>query len=125
MNPAAYIQTVSNLPGEGERRAGRVMVDGLTCSQGRVIDMNASSLRLSRSTRWRPGEIRRVSLPVLAGRTMPLVGICRWCRKVGFFKWVCEVEFLDLTDDHREALRYIALTNAKREWVGVARKPGT
>jgi hypothetical protein len=124
MNPAAYIQTVSSLP-EGARRAGRVMVDGLSCSQGKVVDMNATSLRLTRSTRWRPGEIRRVSLPVLAGRTMPLVGICRWSKKIGFFRYLCEVEFLDLTDDHKEALRYIALTNAKRDWMGVAKRPGT
>jgi|GEM_PF-3342660 len=123
MNPAAYIPTVSSLPG-GERRAGRVMVDGLSCSQGKVVDMNATSLRLTRATRWRPGEIRRVSLPVLAGRMMPLVGICRWSKKIGFFRYLCEVEFLDLTDDHKEALRYIALTNAKREWIGVARRPG-
>lgn len=105
---------------DDRRRTGRVLVDGLSCSQGRVLDMSVSGFRLMRWTKWKAGECRRISLPVLAGRTMVISGRCQWCERVGLFKYRCGIEFLDLTEEHREALRHIALTNAKRAWCGVS-----
>ena len=102
-----------------DRRAGRVLVEGLSCSQGRVIDMSAQGCTLIRMTRWKPGESRRLSFPVLAGRTMVIAGRCVAAKRMGLFKHACDVEFLDLTDDHREALRHIAISNAKRAWCGL------
>lgn len=122
--PSAKFQTLSQHAGHraDDRLAGRMVVEGLTSSQGRVLDMSVTGMRVVRSTRWRPGEIRRLSLPVLAGRTMALPAVCRWCEKIGFFKYLCGIEFLDLTPEHREALRHVALTNAKRGWLGVDKR---
>jgi len=105
--------------GADRRAAGRVMVEGLSCSQGRVIDMNVGGMRVVRGTRWRPGEIRKIAFPVLAGRTMTVAGRCTSTQRAGIFRWVCGVEFLGLSDDQKEALRHIALTNAKRAWTGL------
>jgi len=105
---------------QDRRACGRVMVEGLTCSQGRVIDMSVSGMRVARGTRWRPGEIRKLEFPVLAGRTMTIAGRCTWAQRAGIFRWICGIEFLGLSDEQKEALRHIALTNAKRAWSGLA-----
>ncbi len=102
------------------RNAGRVMVDSLSCSQGKVIDMSVNGMRIYRATRWRPGEIRKIGFPVLAGRTMTIAGRCHWIRRAGFFKWECGIEFLGLSEEQQQALRHVALTHAKRSWCGVA-----
>lgn len=106
--------------GGNNRQAGRVMVDQLSCSQGKVIDMSVNGMRMTRATRWRPGEIRKIAFPVLAGRTMTIAGRCHWVRRTGFFRWECGIEFLGLSDEQKEALRHVALTHAKRAWCGVA-----
>jgi len=106
--------------GADRRHAGRVMVEQLNCTQGRIIDMSVNGMRLYRATRWRPGEIRKIGFPVLAGRTMTIAGRCHWVRRTGFFRWECGVDFLGLSDEQKEALRHVALTHAKRAWCGVA-----
>ena len=110
----------ADLAGQDRRRAGRVMVDQLSCSQGKVVDMSVNGMRLVRTTRWKPGEIRKIGFPVLAGRTMHIAGRCHWVRRTGFFRWECGIEFLGLSEDQKEALRHVALTHAKRAWCGVA-----
>ena len=107
-------------PNGDRRESGRMMVEGLSCSQGKVLDLSSRGMRIVRTTRWRAGEIRQVSFPVLAGRTMVVAARCEWIRRTGFFKYTCGIEFLGLSDDHKEALRNIALTNAKRVWCGIA-----
>jgi hypothetical protein len=108
-------------PGQGDpsskRRFGRVVCQEIRCSLGVVENLSAGGMRIRTSSRTpEPGSTFTLCLNSLDGE---LLVPCRvsWKRRVGFFKHVVGVQFVNLPEDAQRAITNLARSVVYNETV--------
>ncbi|HYE02275.1 MAG TPA: PilZ domain-containing protein [Phycisphaerales bacterium] len=95
-NPARGLASLFSRSNVNTRGPLRFTTDNLDCSEGRIMDLSVTGMRLTRSRSWRPGESREVLLTSRAGLPVRLRATCVWARRTGPFRHTVGVAFTDL-----------------------------
>ncbi|GAB4548291.1 MAG: hypothetical protein Tsb0013_08730 [Phycisphaerales bacterium] len=108
------------------RRAGRMRVDEVRCSLGRVLDLSKSGCLIKRSKAPKPEDVGRVDtiwIDTPCGGRLHLRARLARHRHVGFRRHACGYEFIDVTDEQRAALVEIARSSVRHE-LGLGKRAG-
>jgi|CXWL01.1.fsa_nt_gi hypothetical protein len=101
-----------------KRSGGRVVTQELHCSLGPVLDLSSSGLRVEANGKApiREGQVFSMTLFTLAG---PILVTCRavWVKKVGWSRLQFGLQFMDVAEELRKAIREIARTTNMNETI--------
>lgn len=86
-----------------QRRRGRVVAHGVTCTLGRVLDISGGGMRLETRRALRAGQERIVIVRTPDGEFAAMVRVA-WARRVGAFTRRAGVMFVDLSPQAKPAL---------------------
>lgn len=105
------IQSVTPREGGDHRQTGRMRVDDVRCSLGRLLDLSMGGCLVRRTGAPKPDEIgamRTLWIDAPTGDRIYLRGELVRHKRVGFRKHELGYRFSDLTEDHRAALCEVA-----------------
>jgi len=99
-----------------KRRTGRISPEGVTCDQGKVLDLSGGGVKIS-GRGPRPGrEGDRVHLKLDWGLgAMVFDGVIARIERRALFGWVAGVRFENLTPAHKQALSKVSMLAASGE----------
>lgn len=102
-------RTVAAHTADNKRRHGRIACELLTCTIGEVQDLSASGLRVRHRGRVhvKIGDTVDLSLRILDDR-IPLRAKIVWLKRVRFFSHEIGLEFVDLSEQARNAIHTVA-----------------
>lgn len=94
------------------RKSGRMLVEGIKCSRGRLLDLSKSGAKVLMRRPWRRGETRML---VLTGSRVQVrvPAECRRCEKLGFCRYVVGVQFVDCEANISAALLELVRTHCR------------
>jgi len=93
------------------RFAGRLPLENVNCSLGKILDISAGGMRV----RCKQPPERLVSVVIRVEDTnIELDAKIVWMRKVGFRKFDAGLKFLDVSDYQRQMLVRMSIQNRKR-----------
>src|SRR5690606_13746609 len=101
-------------PAPSSRRFGRIRVSGANASLGRILDIPGGGMRiLSRS--MAPGPRRDATIPIQIDvgdeEWLGLTARVAWVRRVGLLQREIGLEFVEIEDGVKKALRAMAYTS--------------
>jgi hypothetical protein len=94
------------------RKSGRMLVEGIKCSRGRLLDLSKTGARILSKSSWKRGERRQL---VLTGSRVQVrvTAECRHCEKLGMFKHVVGVQFIDCEANLHAAMLELVRTHCR------------
>jgi len=89
-----------------------MLVEGIKCNRGRLLDLSKMGARISCLRRWPEGERRRV---VLTGSRVQVrvTAECRHCEKIGFCRYVVGLKFEECDGNISAALLELVRTHCR------------
>jgi hypothetical protein len=101
------------LNGANARRAGRLLVEGLACDRGCIIDLSVRGMRLRSRRAWTVGQRRDITLSSARTRLV-LPARCVWARRDGLFSWTIGLAFDAANPQQLQVAGELALIHAAR-----------
>jgi hypothetical protein len=96
LGPTTSPKLPDDADGVNRRKHGRVKVEGLTCSWGRILDLSGGGARVRMNLRCPSiGQLIQTTLPTPGG-DLNLAARVVWARKVGLMSWEIGCEFVAL-----------------------------
>lgn len=98
--------------GENRRKFGRVMVEGLACSWGRIIDLSSGGAKVRMNLRCPPvGQLIHTTMPTPQGELAVAARVV-WTKRVGLLAWEVGCEFVALDPASQRLLMETAAAKA-------------
>ncbi len=102
---------------DNRRRGGRILIDQIRCSAGKVLDLSSTGARLSTAQNWDKDDANAIEFIGPDGRKLCVMARCMWVKRRWFSRRrVVGVRFEGLTDVQQLQLTKIATGCAKRAW---------
>ncbi len=85
------------------RKSGRMLVEGIKCNRGRLLDLSKSGAKILTRRKWLQNEKHQL---VLTGSRVQVTvtAECRRCQKLGMFRYVVGVQFVDCSTNINAAM---------------------
>jgi hypothetical protein len=85
------------------RKSGRMLVEGIKCNRGKLLDLSKSGAKLLTRRNWPEGEKRQI---VLTGSRVQVMvtAECRRCEKLGMFRYVIGLQIVDCSANINAAM---------------------
>ena len=97
---------------ENRRRHGRIHVEGLLCSWGRVLDHSGGGLRIQMTLRCpTEGQLIHATIPTPKGE-LSVAARVAWTKRVGLLTFQAGCEFVALDADSQRLLMETASATA-------------
>lgn len=96
------------------RRQGRLGQEAVVCDLGVVLDLSTAGMRL-RCSKIPKDEFTTKLIGL--GSEVTVKGRVVWNKRAGLFKKLCGIEFVDLTDQDRDKITRMGMTNRKRRTI--------
>lgn len=94
------------------RKSGRMLVEGIQCSRGRLLDLSKSGAKILCRRNWPRGE-RRTLVLTGARVQVTVTAECRRVEKLGMFRHVVGVEFVDCGANIHAAMLELVRTHCR------------
>ena len=96
------------------RRTGRLEIESVGSSLGPVVNLSSGGVQvLCTRTPRSPTDIRLVG----CGTTLNVRGEVAWFRRIGLFRKIVGIHFIDLTPEQISQLTSMAMTNTVRRMI--------
>ena len=106
---------VTDLPEQSDvRRQGRLGQEAVVCDLGVVLDLSTAGMRLRCSRVPKKDFTTKL---VGLGSEVTVKGKVVWSKRAGLFKKLCGIEFVGLTDQDRDKITRMGMTNRKRRTI--------
>jgi hypothetical protein len=93
---------------ECKRRHGHFRMQAVRCSKGTIEDISMTGMKVRSRRALRPGGKPRTFVIDLGDGKLRVQGRVMWSARGGRCGNRAGIEFIDLTDEHRDALRMLA-----------------
>lgn len=101
-------------PAKSRRRSGRLEIESVGSNLGPVINLSSGGCQvLCMRTPKSPVEVKLVG----CGAQLAVRGDVAWIRRVGLFRRIVGIHFIDLTPEQTSQLRSLAMTNTIRRMI--------
>jgi len=94
------------------RKSGRMLVEGIKCNRGRLLDLSKAGAKILCRRDWPQGERRQV---ILTGTRVQVTvtAECRRVEKIGMFRYVVGVQFVDCEANIHAAMLELVRTHCR------------
>ncbi len=100
-------------PDRGQRNRGRMVVEGLWCDVGEVLDLSAGGMRVRARRAALVGE--PITLRIESSRIcLTLHAVCAWAKREGSRKWDLGFAFENAEPEQLRLIGELALIHAAR-----------